>query len=365
MKITQPDIQFIKELKEESKAPLKQCMQCGSCSVVCKLTPDDNPFPRKEMIYAAWGMKDKLIGNPDVWLCHQCGECTTYCPRGVKPSDVLSAIRKLTYYHYAKPRFLSKILGKPAWLPIVTLVPLAIILGIIYFAGTLRIPVGPVNYSKFFPHAWLNMFFISITLLSFSTLFFSIRNFWRDMHKNYPGNGKKQGIWKSLWQANMEILSHRNFSKCEDEKFKITAHFLVFWGFILLLVVTLFAILSVLMGTYPMPFTNPVKIIGNVASLMLILGLGSMIFKRIIKKDAVSNSSYFDWIFLLSLFILTLSGVFVEMARFLEWGAVAYYLYVFHLLFVWLIIIYLPFTKFGHIVYRMVAIMYCKKAGRS
>lgn len=363
--MTKPDIQFITELKKESKAPLKKCMQCGSCSVVCKLSPEEQPFPRKEMIHSAWGLKDKLMGNPDVWLCHQCGECTTYCPRGVKPSDVLSAIRKLTYYHYARPRFLVKALSKPAWLPVVTLIPLVIILGIIYFAGTLQIPEGPVNYSKFFPHGWLNNSFSIITLLSLLTLIVSIRDFRKDMGKLCPSQGKKQGGFKCFLQAIGDILSHRNINKCTDKGFKITPHFLVLWGFILLLIVTLFAILNVIMGTYPMSFTNPVKVVGNVAAIMLTIGMVSMIIRRIQKKDAVSNSSYFDWVFLISMFLLTLSGMLVEMARFLEWGAASYYIYVFHLLLVWLIIIYFPFTKFGHVIYRLVAIIYAKRIGRN
>ncbi|MBN1185631.1 MAG: quinone-interacting membrane-bound oxidoreductase complex subunit QmoC [Bacteroidales bacterium] len=364
MKITEPDIQFISELKKESGAPLKQCMQCGTCSVVCKLSPEDRPFPRKEMILAGWGMKDKLIGNPDVWLCHQCGECSTYCPRGVKPSDVLSSIRKFTYKHYARPKFLVKILASPKWIPVVTLVPLFIIVAIIYFAGTLRIPDGYVNYSEFFPHAWLNSTFTCLFFLSCGTFIGSIRRFWKDMKINYPANGKQQGWFRSLFQAINEILSHRNFSKCKDKKFTVSSHFLVFWGFVMLLIVTLFAILSVIMGTYPMPITSPVKIAGNVAALMLTIGLISMIYKRIKKKDAVSHSTYFDWVFLVSIFILTISGVVVEMARFLDWGAAAYYIYLFHLLFVWLIIIYLPYTKFAHIVYRTTAVMYNKMTGR-
>lgn len=58
-----PDIKFKKELKKLSNSSINECMQYGNCSVVCSLAPDEKPFPRKEMIWAGWGIKENLIGN--------------------------------------------------------------------------------------------------------------------------------------------------------------------------------------------------------------------------------------------------------------------------------------------------------------
>ncbi len=54
-------------------------------------------------------MKDKLIADPDVFLCHHCGDCTTYCPRGAKPGEVLGAIRAYAYNFYGWPAGLAKL----------------------------------------------------------------------------------------------------------------------------------------------------------------------------------------------------------------------------------------------------------------
>ena len=359
----EPNTEFVKKLQEFSETSLKQCMQCGNCSAICDLSPKENPFPRKEMIWASWGLKDKLIGNVDVWLCHQCGECSTYCPRDVNPGDVLSGIRYLSYQHYAKPKFLGKLLSKPIFLPIAILIPLIFILLIIYFAGTLQIPKGEVNYSAFLPHAYLNSVASFLFLLVFSGIIFSVKSFWKDLIRNTPPNKQTISIFRSVIETFKEIVFHKKFKKCSVNKHRYFSHQLVFWGFITLFIVTFFAIIFVLLEKYPLNFWNPVKIIGNLASFALLIGISAMFIKRNFNKDKKEFSSFYDKIFLISILFLTLSGIGLEIGRFLNW-TFSYYIYIFHLLLVWMIMIYLPYTKFAHIIYRTVALIYAKHIGR-
>lgn len=359
-----PDIQFKKEIEQISGASLSTCMQCGTCSVVCNLSPDEQPFPRKEMVYAGWGMKEKLVGNPDVWLCHQCGDCSTHCPRGVNPADVLAATRIASYREYATPGFMGKILSRLSLLPLAILMPVVIIAGIIYFAGTLTIPEGPVNYSLFFPHAWLNSSFTILTLASYGIAAVGISRFWKDLHAyDFGTSNKPRSFWSGFWKVKNEILAHSRFSKCEQNRSRKISHFLVFYGFILLLLVTVYAIYAAITDKYPLSLDNPFKILGNIASLMLFAGLGIMIINRLLKREGTERSSYSDWLFLVALLLLTLSGTVIETARFLDWSF-AYHLYFFHLVCVWFVIIYLPYTKFGHIIYRTVAMTYAFSRNR-
>ena len=341
-----PDIEFKKELEKVSGSSLSTCMQCGTCSVVCNLSPDEQPFPRKEMVYAGWGMKERLIGNPDVWLCHQCGDCSTHCPRGVNPADVLSATRVATYKKYARPKFMGSMLSKPVWLPVAILIPVVLISAIIYMAGTLSIPEGPVNYSLFFPHGWLNGSFTLLTIASYGIAAIGITKFWKDLHRfDFGKEQPVRNFLSSFWKVKDEILAHSRFSKCKKNSSRKVSHFLVFYGFILLLLVTLYAIYAAITEKYPLALSNPFKILGNIASVMLFAGLGIMLFNRLAKKEGMEKSSYTDWLFLGAIFLLTLSGVVIETARFLDWSF-AYHLYFFHLVCVWCVIIYLPYTKF-------------------
>lgn len=358
-----PDIDFKQELKQVSKSSLNECMQCGTCSVVCSLAPEERPFPRKEMIWASWGLKDKLMANTDVWLCHQCGDCSTNCPRGVKPADVLSAIRQMSYKHYARPNFLGSLLAKPALLPLAIAIPVIIITAILLMAGTLTTPEFPVNYSSFFPHAWLNSSFTLITFIAYGMAAVGLVKFWNDLKSNFPYAEQKMGFFKSLFQVKTEMLSHSKFGDCSTQQSKKFAHFLVFYGFIMLLIVTAYAIVAAITHNYPLGPANPFKILGNIAALMLSLGLGIMIYNRLFKKSSVGSSNYADWLLLISFFLLTISGVVVQMARFQNWG-LAYHLYFFHLVCVWFVIIYLPYTKFAHMIYRTLALSFANSIGR-
>jgi len=358
-----PNIQFKKDLHKLSKAPLNECIQCGTCSVVCSLAPEERPFPRKEMIWSAWGMKDQLLGNPDIWLCHQCGDCSTYCPRDVKPADVIASARQISYRYYARPAFLGRMVSTPKALPLALLIPVLVIAGILMLAGTFTIPEGQVEYSKFFPHAWLNSSFTLLTFLFWGMSFVGLGRFMKDMKKKFPEAEKKMGLLKGLIMVFRELSGHRNFDGCEAQKTRKIAHLLVFYGFILLLLVTAYAIYATVSHNYPLSLTNPFKLAGNFASLMLIVGLCIMIWQRLKNKAVFGSSNYSDWLFLVSLLVLTVSGSLVQAGRFLNWG-IAYHLYFFHLVVVWFVIIYLPYTKFGHILYRSMAMAYAKTIGR-
>ena len=110
----QPDSDFVRRIVEDGGGDLKKCFQCATCSMVCGLSNGDRPFPRKEMIWAQWGLRDRLMADPDVWICHQCGDCSTQCPRGARPGDVLAAIRREAIFHYAVPASLARWVNDPA-----------------------------------------------------------------------------------------------------------------------------------------------------------------------------------------------------------------------------------------------------------
>src|SRR5512137_2013354 len=135
--IIKPDLNFVNEIIKGGGESLKKCYQCATCSVVCNVTPEGNPFPRKEMVLAQWGQKDKLIASADVWLCHQCSDCTAHCPRGAKPGEVLGAIRKMTIKEFSAPSFLANMVSDSKYLILLFALPVLIFLGVTSYHGTL------------------------------------------------------------------------------------------------------------------------------------------------------------------------------------------------------------------------------------
>jgi quinone-modifying oxidoreductase subunit QmoC len=241
-------------------------------------------------------------------------------------------------------------------------IPVLVIMAILSLAGTFQVPEGPVDYSAFFPHALLNSTFSAITLFFYLLAAFGIGKFWKDMKVlTPPGEGgiKKFPFFKVLG----EILSHSNFSACGSRQTRKVAHMLLFFGFGLLILVTLYAIWATVTHNYPLPFSNPFKIAGNVASLMIYSGLGIMLFQRLYNRSVFGKNTYSAYLLVAAIALLTLSGTLVELARFGNWS-LAYHLYFFHLVAVWFVIMYLPFTKLGHIFYRSTALLYARSIGR-
>jgi quinone-modifying oxidoreductase subunit QmoC len=362
-----PDIAFIESLQAASRSQLTTCMQCGACTAVCSLSEAENVFPRRQMLMAAWGMKERLMADPNVWTCHQCGDCTVTCPRGVKPGEILAGLRQFHISYYSKPAFLSRWMQDARFLPLVILLPAVIIYLILLLAGTFTLsgfslPERPVNYGAFFPHGWLNGSFTFLFALAALAGIGGISAYWKKMKNLHNAEPSPRRLTsKDFWKVLRNILVHRDFNRCTAHRNRSLAHLLVFWGFILLLLVTFFAILSTLFFEYPLDILHPIKIAGNTGALCLLAGSSLMIWQRLTHRMTLA-SHYPDWFFLLSFWLLTLSGILVEAARFLQWGS-AYYIYFGHLVLVWIIILYFPYTKFAHILYRTTALLFMRLKG--
>jgi len=364
-----PDIGFIRRMQELGGESLKACYQCSTCTAVCTLSPEDGPFPRKEMLWAQWGLKDRLLADPDIWLCHRCNDCTRYCPRGARPGDVLAAARSCVFETYAFPSFMGRALRNPRALPFLLLVPV-IVLGLILLVRTggelSFLGHGPVLFSKMFPHGVLEAMFITGNVLIFAIAALGLYRFWRAMEAA-DGTPAKISFLRALAYTAGDIFSHRRFAECGQNRPRYFAHMLVLYGFLgAMLTAGLAVLFTEIIPTYELPLeaTNPIKILGVLSGLAILVGGGIMIQRRITRADEVGANAYPDRLFLYVIFVVGLTGVLSWLSRLVGLPILAYLIYFAHLVLVFFLLWYMPYSKFAHVLYRTLALVYTRQRGR-
>ncbi|MBS3732946.1 MAG: quinone-interacting membrane-bound oxidoreductase complex subunit QmoC [Desulfobacterales bacterium] len=374
--LVQPDVEFINEIRATGGESLKKCFQCATCSVACPIAPDRKPFPRKEMIAASWGLKDKLLADPDIWLCHNCGDCSTECPRGAKPGDVLAAIRMMAIKEYATPKSIANAVNDKKKLPLLAAVPaivfivLGLLTGLLDFSPELNAH-GEIAHAQFFSTWLVDLVFIPLSIWAVAVFALGLKRFIGDIHKNAVAEGKTdkesidtKGFLSALVRVIPKILNHRQFSECSENNDRATPHMMVLFSFIGLLIVTaVFFITLYVFGIHgPYSQLHPIKILANVSGIALIIGGALLIKQRMDKTDEVST--YKDWYLLWLVLGLGVTGMLAELTRLADAAFLTYLIYFIHLMMVFHLIAFLPFSKLAHLVYRTVAMAYNEYSGR-
>jgi len=345
------------------------------------------------MIWAQWGLKDRLIADPDIWQCHQCNDCSTKCPRGARPGDVLNAVRQEAVQHYAVPGFLGRMIGKGNIVPLLLLPVILLTLALVLRdqlwdsgQGVLMYLHHEGFYADLFPH-WL--------LIGFYSFFWGLAmvggvvgaaRFWQAMKGADRAAGweaPSTSVMSSWVRTIKSILAHDRFSKCTSQAGRRRAHQGAFYGFLVLFLVSVWAVIALYMINpfipghdqdliYPFAIWNPVKWIANIGGIILVAGcLMAIRDRKSGEKDAPASSS-FDWLFLYLLLIVGVTGLLTEVLRYVAEpsGAeglvyAAYAVYFVHLVAVFDLLVYLPYSKLAHVLYRTVALVYAEHSGRN
>ncbi|PIE70513.1 MAG: heterodisulfide reductase [Deltaproteobacteria bacterium] len=387
----EPDLDFIDEVRALGGDTLKKCFQCATCSVACPIAPEDSPFPRKEMIAASWGLKDRLVSSGDIWLCHNCGDCTTLCPRGAKPGEVLGAIRSMAITEYSPMKFVAKMVNDPKKLPILLGIPaviFAVLAAVTIFGGETLAgifggkfwyhthsghPVEGIAHSKFMSTWFVDMVFVPLAGFVVISFALGLKRFIADIHENAVREGKtdKERIelkpfLESVVPVLLRVLKHDRFNECGENKERSTAHMMVLFSFIALFVVTniFFVVLYVFHLPGPYSQLNPVKWLANIGGVALVIGSLLMIKNRLGKGDD-QPSTYKDWYILGIVLGLGVTGLMAEMTRLAGSAFLAYFTYYLHLILIFNLFAFLPFSKMAHLVYRFVAMVYEEYSNRN
>ncbi len=89
------DQEFARWVKQLPGAEhLKECIQCGVCSGSCPLGMYMDYSPRRLIHIAKEGFREEVLGSLTIWLCTSCYACTVSCPRQIKVTDVIYALKR-------------------------------------------------------------------------------------------------------------------------------------------------------------------------------------------------------------------------------------------------------------------------------
>lgn len=351
--LIEPDSGFIKDLIASGGDDLKKCFQCATCSSVCTLSEDGLSFPRRQMIAAQWGLKERVLRDPGIWLCHDCGDCTANCPRGAKPSDVMGALRKEAVKRYAFPSFAGTLVANPRFLPLLLLIPFLIFggIGLAEFHGHLT---RPFVFAELFPQNLLEPLFFSVAGLVALSFAIGAARFVKALR----ASGVDGKILPGLVPSFLEILAHKRFSNCVMNKQRKTSHLLVFAGFLGLAgmgtAVGIGTMLD-LMHT-PLPILGGWKIFANLCAGVILVGIVIMLVERAKSPERRAEVTYFDGFFLFTLAGVAATGILSEVLRLAQSAELMYPVYFVHLILIFSLFLYAPYSKFAHFVYRTVAL---------
>jgi quinone-modifying oxidoreductase, subunit QmoC len=382
-----PDLEFIKSLKETGGDTLKKCYQCASCSVACPLSSDQNPFPRKEMIWAQWGLKENIFADPDVFLCHQCGDCTEICPRGAKPAEVLGAIRAYIYTSYSWPSWLAQAAASVKNLPLLVGVPSIIVLILWFLSGGMYFPSADFftryGYTQFFGHwnfKWYpknTTFIISIMIPCAGIAVFSVA---RGVVRMWKAMSKKAMITASfrpsalmflgefLWPSLVETMKHTRFRECTANTDRVKGHLPLLLGFIGAFILTCWSafrqdFLGLIWPSFhgPLPLTDPFKTLANISAIALLYGIWMLWSNRLkLEKRGKASRTFYDWFLIWEITAVGVTGLGAELLRWAGVPTFGYIVYFMHLVSIVMLFLYMPYTKFAHIIYRTMAMCFEK-----
>lgn len=215
-----------------------------------------------------------------------------------------------------------------------------------------------IDFNSIFPHEIIQLGGIIILVWVIIGLVFNLIR-WRPVLNSYlAGSNKKQNIGLIFRNFSLiliqDILLQNNLWRCNILKW--FSHFIVFWGFIGLGFSTT---LNYLMNplAQSLPFSHPVRIIGNASGLLFMVGLILIMYEKMNMRDTRKKISFGFILFIGLLFTAGFSGFLTEIFSELNLVLFTTIVYWIHLISVGLLLILFPFSKFIHSIGRSLILL--------
>jgi ferredoxin len=366
------DLKLNRELKRFGASDIDACFNCGNCTAVCRLSEERAQVPRRLVRYGQLGMRDRLLAAKEAWLCWNCRDCSGTCPRQAKPSDYLEAVRRYTIASM-DPTGISRLMyTSTAFLVGFTLALAALFTGLLLSAsGT---PArGRFDLFGFIPFDVIHNLGVAVLAAVGLLAAISIIRLVIHLSKTFGPTGEEMdtpagqgGLGGRTVAAIRDVLDEmvrqRRFRTCELDAGRPAylrswfVHYCIMWGFIGLVLATVFDFLFKTPGDL-VPLWYPSRLLGTVAGLALVYGISVTISRRLRGNDPTqSRLLSTDWLFLILLFVVGLTGFVLEVAVYVpNLAGIGYWFFLVHVVLAMELLVLFPFSKFAHALYRPLA----------
>lgn len=370
MNYYESDLKLMSEVRKYGKFDAEGCFNCGSCTLACELSQDQATFPRRPMRLVITGVKQALHQSIDPWVCHDCGDCSTACPRETKPQESMMTLRRYLVSVYDWTGIASLINRSKGWylgsLSIVAAIVLLLIVIYHLYAVNMsfsELTTTGLGVGHMFPtityFTWVVILLPLLILLTNAARMYGMVS-----SRMEQGRGESPSFLSRLLTFFVHFFTYKKMAECPTGKSRWLEHLFIGLGCLMMLFVKVFA-LNWFQTDEVHPFFHPQRWIGYLATCFLLYGTGSILIDRIKKEKEVYKSSELqDWIFLLLLFGTALSGIILHVCRISGLQLATCYTYTLHLIFaVPMLVIEMPFGKWTHMIYRPLAIAIQTKKG--
>lgn len=360
------DTNFLLELKQYGDVNIESCFNCGNCTAICPLSTDETPFPRNNIRMVQVGLQERVLESLDPWLCYYCGECSETCPRQAEPGEAQMTMRRWLTAQYDWTGLAGKFYTSKYWeIGSILLVSTLVVLLVILLHGP--VVTDQVELNTFAPvHLvelvdWIMLAGLSFFLLSnvFRMYIFTLR---RGTNVQIPFSLYITEAWELVYNAATQI----RWAKCDEEdevsfweQSSWRNHIILVLGY-----VTMFVLVVVFLKWFQTdniyPIWHPQRWIGYLSFVALIFGSSIAIWGRIKKDNEMHRYSHLsDWIFPILLFLTALTGILVNVFRYMGLPLATYYIYAIHLsILTPMLVLEVPFGKWSHLAYRPFAIYF-------
>lgn len=341
---------------------IRKCYDCGSCTVSCPFSEEQGgePFPRKIIKYAKLGLEDRLLASLEPWLCYYCGDCSDTCPKGADPAGIIMAARRYLTIRYDFTGRVSKLmyLSHYGWL-IAILVVAGIALAIsLIFKGP--IVTERTMLETFAPLKVVETTGILVFILLASFLLINLYRMFRFTVGSLDGIPITRAFKELVVNLPKHFFTQARLSKCKSKDYWYI-HLSLFYGYALSFLLFM-VLLWMTLTDEPFLFKHPLSILGIISTVLLLVGAFLAIRGRILKTRTVWNFSHHtDWIYIVLLVIVVLSGILTGIFRTLDLPLITYAMFVFHLMVVTpFLVLEVPFAKWAHLAYRPFAVYFAR-----